>query len=76
MIAPNTVTGDGPMHCGRRGCSRRYQLYEHLFCMFCVLGFQLASNQIWISGWILPHFDIRTISVASKLKKLQIFLYY
>ena len=22
------------MHCGPRGCSRRYQLYEHLFCMF------------------------------------------
>ena len=34
------------------------------------------SGQIWISGWILPHFDVRTISVASKLKKLQIFLYY
>ena len=26
--------------------------------------------------WILPHFDVRTISVASKLKELQIFLYY
>ena len=22
------------------------------------------SGQIWISGWILPHFDVRTISVA------------
>ena len=22
-------------HCGPRGCSSRYQLYEHLFCMFC-----------------------------------------
>ena len=35
-----------------------------------------CTCQIWISGWILPHFDVRTISVASKLKKLQIFLYY
>ena len=26
--------------------------------------------------WILPHFDLRTISVASKLKELQIFTYY
>merc|ERR1711884_373814 len=34
-----------------------------------------CTCQIWISGWILPHFDVRTISVASKLKKLQIFLY-
>ena len=32
-----------------------------------------CTCQIWISGWILPHFDVRTISVASKLKKLQIF---
>ena len=24
--------------------------------------------QIWISGWILPHFDVRTISAASQLK--------
>ena len=31
------------------------------------------SDQIWISCWILPHFDIRTISVAWKLKELQIF---
>ena len=35
-----------------------------------------CTCQIWIPGWILPHFDVRTISVASKLKKLQIFLYY
>ena len=35
-----------------------------------------CTCQIWISGWIRPHFDVRTISVASKLKKLQIFLYY
>ena len=28
------------------------------------------SGQIWISGWILPHFDVRTISVAWKLKEL------
>ena len=34
------------------------------------------SGQIWISGIILPHFDVRTISVASKLKELQIFLHY
>ena len=32
-----------------------------------------CTCQIWISGWILPHFDVRTISVASKLKKLQTF---
>ena len=36
----------------------------------------ICTCQIWIYGWILPHFDVRTISVASKLKKLQIFLYY
>ena len=35
-----------------------------------------CTCQIWIPGWILPHFDVRTISVASKLKELQIFLYY
>ena len=35
-----------------------------------------CTCQIWISCWILPHFDVRTISVASKLKELQIFLYY
>ena len=28
------------------------------------------SGQIWISGWILPHFDVRTIFVAWKLKEL------
>ena len=28
------------------------------------------SGQIWISCWILRHFDVRTISVAWKLKKL------
>ena len=37
-------------------------------------SFQLAattwSAQIGISCWILPHFDVRTISVAWKLKKL------
>ena len=31
--------------------------------------------QIWIWGQILPHFDVRTISVASKLKELQIFFW-
>ena len=35
---------------------------------------QLAATtwpgQIWISCWILPHFDVWTISVAWKLKKL------
>ena len=30
------------LHCGPRGCSRRSQLYEHLFCMlFCMFW---ASN--------------------------------
>ena len=42
--------------------NRRYQARSHL--------------EHWISGLILPHFDVRTISVASKLKELQIFLYY
>ena len=28
------------------------------------------SGQIWISGLILLHFDVRTISVASKLEEL------
>ena len=49
-------------------------------CFGLLTSLQLASTtwsgQIWISCWILPHFDVRTISVASKLKELQIFLYY
>ena len=28
------------------------------------------SGQIWIPCWILPHFDVRSISVAKKLWKL------
>ena len=31
---PRTHPVGGAVHCGPRGCSRRYQLYEHLFCMF------------------------------------------
>ena len=27
------------------------------------------SAQIWISGWILPHFNVKTISVPWKLKE-------
>ena len=34
------------------------------------LAAKTSSGQIWISGWILPHFDVRTLSVAWKLKKL------
>ena len=43
-------------------------------CFGLPTSIQLAattwSGQIWISGLILPHFDVRTISVAWKLKKL------
>ena len=43
-------------------------------CFGLPTSVQLAATtctcQIWISGWILPHFDVRTISVAWKLKKL------
>ena len=43
-------------------------------CFVLLTSRQLAattwSGQIWISCWILPHFDVRTISVAWKLKKL------
>ena len=43
-------------------------------CFGLLTSVQLAattwSGQIWISCWILPHFDVRTISVAWKLKKL------
>ena len=43
-------------------------------CFGLLTSRQLAattwSGQIWISCWILPHFDVRTISVAWKLKKL------
>jgi len=43
-------------------------------CFGLLTSVQLAATtctcQIWISGWILPHFDVRTISVAWKLKKL------
>ena len=31
---------------------------------------EYSWRQIWVSGWILPHFDIKTNSVAWKLKKL------
>ena len=34
------------------------------------LAATIWSGKIWISGWILPHFDVRTISVAWKLKEL------
>ena len=49
---------------------------ESIFAHFqgLLTSVQLAattwSAQIWISCWILPHFDVRTISVAWKLKKL------
>ena len=49
---------------------------ESIFAHFqgLLTSIQLAatkwSAQIWISCWILPHFDVRTISVAWKLKKL------
>ena len=37
-------------------------------CFGLPTSVQLAATtctcQIWISGWILPHFDVRTISVA------------
>ena len=37
-------------------------------CFGLLTSVQLAATtctcQIWISGWILPHFDVRTISVA------------
>ena len=43
-------------------------------CFGLLTSVQLAattwSGQIWIPCWILPHFDVRTISVAWKLKKL------
>ena len=76
--------GRGAVHSGRRCPARpdgdirpeailctsfggsRTAMYRQVTC----------TCQIWIPGWILPHFDVRTISVASKLKKLQIFLYY
>ena len=29
-----------------------------------------CTCQIWIPGWILPHFDVKTDSVASKLMEL------
>ena len=42
-------------------------------CFGLLASVQLAattwSGQIWISVWILPHFDVKTISVAWKLKK-------
>ena len=50
--------------------------YTSIFsaCFGLPTSVQLAATtctcQIWISGWILPHFDVRTISVAWKLKKL------
>ena len=42
-------------------------------CFVLLTSRQLAattwSGQIWISGWILPHFDVRTISVAKEVIK-------
>ena len=32
------------MHCGPRGCSRRYQLYEHLFCMFWASNYRPTTG--------------------------------
>ena len=34
LVSPRILAGPTALHCGPRGCSRRYQLYEHLFCMF------------------------------------------
>ena len=51
---------------------------ESIFADFqgLLTSVQLAATrwpaQIWISCWILPHFDVRTISVAWKLKSYQI----
>ena len=40
------------LHCGRRGSDSRYQLYEHLYCMFW------ASNQRPNSGHNLVRSDL------------------
>ena len=74
----------GPVHSGRRcparpdGDIRPEAILSTSFgSLRTAIHRQVTCTcQIWIPGWILPHFDVRTISVASKLKKLQIFLYY
>ena len=32
------------LHCGPRGCSSRYQLYEHLFCMFWASNYRPTTG--------------------------------
>ena len=66
-----------PMHCtaGHEGSVADISCMSIFSACFGLLtSVQLAattwSGQIWISCWILPHFDVRTISVAWKLKKL------
>ena len=78
------MSAGAPLHSGRR-CPARPDGYIR---PEAILSTSFGSSrtamhrqvtctcQIWIAGSILPHFDVRTISVASKLKKLQIFLYY
>ena len=72
-------TTHSAMRCGRRGCggcSESISAHFQGLQTSVQLPATTWSAQIWISGWILSDFDVRTISVASKLKKLQIFLYY
>ena len=61
------------LHCGRRGSSRRSQLWGLLTSV------QLAATKWSAQIWILPHFDVRTISVAWRLKEFfnkKYFSYY
>ena len=73
------VGADVGMHCWRRGFYRWSQLWEHSisahfqgFPTRVQLTATTSSSQIWNSGWILPNFYVRTISVAWKPKELQI----
>ena len=77
LTRPPTATRWKTVHCtagddGSVGIISCMSIFSA--CFGLLTSRQLAattwSGQIWISCWILPHFDVRTISVAWKLKKL------
>ena len=60
------------MHSGPWGCLSSESISAHFQGLQTPIQLPATSwsDHIWISGWILPHFDVRTISVAWKLKEL------
>ena len=44
------------MHCGRGGSSSRYQLYEHLFCMFLASNYRPTTDHTLVRFGFLVEF--------------------